>query len=56
MDIKSLTLEEKIKLVAGHNFMYTNAIDRLNIPSISMADGPHGLRKQTGEMDNGVSI
>ncbi len=56
MDIKSLTLEEKIKLVAGHNFMYTNAIDRLNIPSISMADGPHGLRKQTGEMDNGVSM
>ena len=44
--LASLTLDEKIKLVSGHNFMYTNGIDRLGIPSVAMADGPHGLRKQ----------
>ena len=48
MDIKSilasLTQEEKIALVAGCDFMYTNPIPRLDIPSIRMSDGPHGLR------------
>lgn len=44
--LASLTLDEKIKLVSGHNFMYTRGIDRLGIPSVAMADGPHGLRKQ----------
>lgn len=54
--IKELTLEEKIALVSGTNFMYTNPIDRLNIPSIRMSDGPHGLRVQKeGSSDNGTS-
>ena len=59
MDIKKLiqelTPEEKLYLVAGQNFMYTVPVERLNIPSISMADGPHGLRKQLSGGDNGVS-
>ena len=41
-----LTLEEKVALVAGYNSMYTNAVPRLDIPSIRMSDGPHGLRIQ----------
>lgn len=53
--IKELTLEEKILLVQGHNFMYTNEIKRLNIPSIRMSDGPHGLRVQDENGDNGIS-
>ena len=47
--INRLTLEEKIALVAGHNFMYTNKVPRLNITSIRMSDGPHGLRIQNDE-------
>lgn len=54
--IKELTLEEKIALVSGTNFMYTNPIKRLDIPSIRMSDGPHGLRVQkVGEANNGTS-
>lgn len=53
--LKDLTLEEKIALVSGHDFMYTNPITRLDIPSIRMSDGPHGLRVQNGNGDNGVT-
>lgn len=45
--IEKLTKEEKIALVSGHDFMYTNPVPRWNIPSIRMSDGPHGLRVQT---------
>ncbi|MDD2263131.1 MAG: glycoside hydrolase family 3 C-terminal domain-containing protein, partial [Clostridia bacterium] len=53
--VNKLTLEEKIALVSGTDFMYTNPVSRLGIPSLCMADGPHGLRKQTGNQDNGIS-
>ena len=53
--VNKLTLEEKIALVSGTDFMYTNPVSRLGIRSLCMADGPHGLRKQTGNQDNGIS-
>ena len=53
--VNKLTLEEKIALVSGTDFVYTNPVSRLDIRSLCMADGPHGLRKQTGNQDNGIS-
>ena len=53
--IKQLTVEEKAALVAGTDFMYTNPVPRLGIPSLRMSDGPHGLRVQTEGGDNGVT-
>ena len=42
-----LTLPEKAALVAGGGFWQTLAIERAGIRSISITDGPHGLRKQS---------
>ena len=59
MDIKKilseLSLEEKAALVSGTDFMYSNPIPRLDIPSLRMSDGPHGLRVQKEKGDNGVT-
>ncbi len=53
--IRELTIEEKVALVAGTDFMFTNPVRRLGIPSLRMSDGPHGLRVQKEGGDNGVS-
>lgn len=51
--LDSLTLFEKASLCSGFDFWTTKPIKRLNIPSTSMADGPHGLRKENNDdMDN----
>lgn len=50
--IKQMTIEEKASLCSGLNFWNTKPIERLNIPSIMMTDGPHGLRKQAESADH----
>jgi beta-glucosidase len=44
--IGSMTLEEKASLLSGKGNFSTNPIERLDIPSIFLPDGPHGLRRQ----------
>lgn len=43
-DITKLTIDEKIKLLSGKNNWQTNDLDG-KLPSVFVADGPHGLRK-----------
>lgn len=52
--LSSLSLEEKASLCSGKDFWTTKPIERLDIPSIWMADGPHGLRR--APLATGVGI
>jgi beta-glucosidase len=46
--VNQMTLEEKATLLTGNGWWATHPIDRLKIPSISITDGPHGVRKSQG--------
>ncbi len=48
--VSQLTLEEKAALCSGISNWETTPIKRLGIPSVFMADGPHGLRKEKAEI------
>lgn len=50
--IDQMTLEEKASLTSGKDFWRTESIARLEIPSIFLADGPHGIRKQAAAADH----
>jgi len=49
--IAEMTVEEKASLCSGFGNWHTKAVERLNIPSIMMVDGPHGLRIQFKNAD-----
>lgn len=60
MDIEKildeLTLEEKAVLVMGDGLWKTKSIERFGIPSITVSDGPHGLRKQPPQKEDNINI
>ncbi len=43
--LSRMSMEEKVMLTSGRDAWSTQPIDRLDLPYIWMADGPHGLRR-----------
>ena len=54
--LAEMTLEEKATLLTGDSAWTTAAMPRLGLPSLRMADGPHGVRRthSTGSMAFGA--
>ena len=50
--IKKMTLEEKASLMSGKDFWQSQDIKYLGINNMFLADGPHGIRKQTAAADH----
>jgi beta-glucosidase len=49
--LSQLTLKEKVALLSGLDIWRTVPVERLGIPSITMTDGPHGVRATRREAD-----
>lgn len=49
--VGQMTLEEKAAMTTGVGSWHTYGIDRLDVPSIRMSDGPHGLRLEVCKED-----
>lgn len=47
-----MTLFEKAALMSGKSVWQTQDYKHLNIPSLFLSDGPHGIRKQLGSADH----
>ena len=50
--VRQLSNLEKATLCSGRTFWELQGVERLNLPSIWLTDGPHGLRKQQGNSDH----
>ncbi len=48
--VAGLPRADRIRLVSGRDFWTTEAVPA-QVPSVLLADGPHGLRKQAGHSD-----
>jgi beta-glucosidase len=46
--LKQLTVEEKVAMIHASSPFTTGGVPRLNIPEITMSDGPHGVRPEFG--------
>lgn len=50
--ITKLNLEQKCALLSGDTVFTTRGYKNAGVPSITLSDGPHGLRKQAGAADH----
>ena len=50
--LKKLNLEQKCALLSGDTVFTTRAYQKAGIPSITLSDGPNGVRKQAGAADH----
>lgn len=50
--IEKLSIEEKAALMSGRDFWSTTEYAEKGVPSIFLADGPHGIRKQAAASDH----
>lgn len=50
--VSQMTLEEKAGMCSGADFWHLKGAERLEIPSIMVTDGPHGIRKQSETADH----
>ena len=46
-----MSLAEKCYLLSGKDFWQTRSVTHAGIPSVTLSDGPHGVRKQEGASD-----
>jgi beta-glucosidase len=53
--LKQLTLKEKISLLSGMDAWNTVPVERLGVSSLTMTDGPHGVRTSFPEALNRVT-
>lgn len=49
--VETLTLEERASLTSGADHWCTQAVARVGVPALVLADGPHGLRKPANGFD-----
>ncbi|GAB5451195.1 MAG: glycoside hydrolase family 3 C-terminal domain-containing protein [Halioglobus sp.] len=50
--VQRLNNTEKASLCTGRTFWEMHGVERFQLPSLWMTDGPHGLRKQQGDSDH----
>ncbi|WP_432863469.1 glycoside hydrolase family 3 C-terminal domain-containing protein [Microbispora rosea] len=52
LTLNALTLEQKASLLSGRDFWTTKPLDEAGVPSITLCDGPHGVRREAGGSDH----
>ena len=50
--LRELPLARLVALLSGGGFWTTEAIDEVTLPSLTLTDGPHGLRRQPDDADH----